>query len=85
MLKPMMGPLSEFGPGCSGIAVWTPPGGGKEWIGIRVWIEAGSECSEDWAVVDEEVCVGFDDDDNDDNDDDETCWRFIKRLSWDAA
>lgn len=40
-------------------------------MGIRVRIEAGSECSGVERVVeDEEVCVGFD---NDDCDDDESC------------
>ena len=37
--------------------------------------------------MDEEERVGFDEkDDDDDNDnDDDACWRFKKRLSWDAA
>ena len=39
--------------------------------------------------MDEEERVGFDekddDDDNDNDDDDDACWRFKKRLSWDAA
>jgi len=44
MLKPIMGPLSEFGSGRPGVAVGTVPfGDGVEWIGILVWIEAGSE------------------------------------------
>jgi len=87
MLKPMMGPLSDFGPGCSGIAVWTPPplGGGEEWMGILVWIEAGSECSGVDVDMDVGVCVGFSDEDNED--DDGSCCRFIKRWrwSWEAA
>ena len=46
MLKPIMGPLSEFGSGRPGVAVGTVPfGDGVEWIGILVWIEAGSESS----------------------------------------
>jgi len=37
-------------------------------MGIRVWIEAGSECSGVERVVeDEEVCVGFDEDNCDDD------------------
>ena len=77
MLKPMMGPLSDFGSGCSGIAVWTPPplGGGEEWMGIRDWIEVGSECSgEDVCVdvgvgVDKDVgvCAGLNDEDDEDD------------------
>lgn len=37
--------------------------------------------------MDEEERVGFDekDDDDDNDDDDDACWRFKKRLSWDAA
>jgi hypothetical protein len=87
MLKPMMGPLSDFGSGWSGIAVWTlPSGGGGECIGIRVWMEVGSGSPGGrWVVVDVSVCDGFDDDDGDD--DDESRWRFTKRWywSWDAA
>jgi len=85
MLKPMMGPLSEFGSGWLGIAVWTPPsGGGEEWMGIRVWTEAGSENSDEpGIVVNVEVCVGP----GDDEDDNESRWRFAKRRgwSWDVA
>jgi len=80
MLKPMMGPLSGFGSEWLGIAVWTTPlGGGEGGRGIRVWMEAGRGCSDDWwVVVDVEVFVGFDEEDNDD----ETCWRFTKRRRW---
>jgi len=86
MLKPMMGPLSEFGsewPGAAGLAV--PSGGGVEWIGILVWIEAGNESSGGWlVVVDVEVCVGVNDDDEDD-DEEESRWRFTKRWCWSSA
>ena len=92
MLKPMMGPLSEFGPGSSGVAVWpVPPRDGVECIGILVWIEAGSEFPGGWLVVvdvdvDVKVCVGLEDNDDDD-DEEEACWRFTKRRCWssDAA
>ena len=56
----------------------------EEWVGIRVWIEAGSECSGVERVVEDEE-VGFDDEDN--CNDDESSWRFTKRrcCSCDAA
>jgi hypothetical protein len=79
MLKPIMGPLSGLGSGGTGIVVWTPPLGIAEgWVGIRVWIEAGSECSGEGGVVEDvEVCVGVNDDNDDD--DNESFWRFAKR------
>jgi len=87
MLKPIMGPLSEFGSGRPGVAVWTVPfGDGVGWIGILVWMEAGSESSGGrLVVVDVEVCVGSDDEEDDD--DDESRWRFTKPRCWssDAA
>jgi len=58
-------------------------------MGILVWIEVGSGCSDDgWVVADVGDCVGPEDEGKDDDDeDDETCWRFTKRryCSGDAA
>jgi len=57
-------------------------------MGIRVWMEVGSGCSDDgWVVADVEDCVGPENEGKDDDDEDDTCWRFTKRRYWllDAA